>query len=64
MSKVQLIITIENDEQADKVLAVLNEAEAEMQLDFAFDVERRDEKNDPRRIQPTYTVGKDGEPMM
>jgi len=63
MSKVQLIITIENDEQADKMLAVLNEAEAEMQLDFAFDVERREEKNDPRRMKKYYTVG-DGEPMM
>ena len=63
MRKVQLIITIENDEQADKMLAVLNEAEAEMQLDFAFDVERREEKNDPRRMKKYYTDG-DGEPMM
>lgn len=37
---VQLIITIENDEQADKVLKVLNEAEENGELDFAFNTER------------------------
>ena len=39
---VQLIITIENDEQADKVLKVLNEAEENGELDFAFNTERQD----------------------
>ena len=56
MSEVQLIIRIENDEQADKVLAVLNEAEAERQLDFAVNVERREIKTSPHLKDPSYKV--------
>lgn len=62
MRKVQLIITIESDEQADKLLAVLKEAEAEM-LDFAFNVERREIHISPH-LAPTFSVGDDGEPMI
>ena len=40
MSNVQLVITVENDEQADKVLGVLNEGEENGELDFAFDVKK------------------------
>ena len=40
---VKLMITIENDEQVDKVLEVLKEAEEQGELDFPFDVERQDQ---------------------
>ena len=80
MSKVQLIVTIESNEQADKVLSVLNEAEVNGELDFALYVSRRDVKtsphldsvmedtfsysDDPLGIGEYYTVGDDGEPMI
>ena len=38
MEQVRITITVEGDEQAGKVLDVLGEAEAEDQLDFAFEV--------------------------
>ena len=47
---VKLMITIENDEQADKVLEVLKEAEEQGELDFPFDVERQDGDT----IKPTF----------
>ena len=56
MSKVQLIVTIESNEQADKVLSVLNEAEVNGELDFALYVSRRDVKTSPHLKDPSYKV--------
>ena len=64
MSDVQLIITIENDEQADKVLGVLNEGEVNGELDFPFDLQKRVRRTSPHLIQPTFSIGEDGEPMI
>ena len=49
---VKLMITIENDEQADKVLEVLKEAEEQGELDFPFDVERQDSSFDYLPVIP------------
>jgi hypothetical protein len=38
MEQIIVTITVEGDEQAEKVLGVLGEAEAEDELDFAFEV--------------------------
>jgi hypothetical protein len=38
VEQVRITITVEGDEQAEKVLDVLGEGEAEGKLDFAFEV--------------------------
>ena len=38
MEKIIVTITVEGDEQAEKLLDVLGEGEAEGKLDFAFEV--------------------------
>ena len=38
MEQVRITITVEGDEQAEKVLDVIGEGEAEGKLDFAFEV--------------------------
>ena len=63
MRKVQLIITIETDEQADKIEEILNEAEISEDQDFVINVERREIHISPH-LAPTYKVGDDGEPMI
>lgn len=36
-----LIITVENDEQAEQILELLQDAEEECVLDFSFNVEKK-----------------------
>ena len=38
MEQVRITVTVEGDEQAEKVLDVIGEGEAEGKLDFAFEV--------------------------
>ena len=38
MEEIIVTITVEGDEQAEKLLDVLGEGEAEVKLDFAFEV--------------------------
>ena len=49
---VKLMITIENDEQADKMLEVLKEAEEQGELDFQVEVERQDSSFDYLPVIP------------
>ena len=45
MEEIRITITLESDEQAEKVLDVLGEGEAEGKLDFAFEV--RTDRDEP-----------------
>ena len=44
--KKQLIITVETDEQADQINQLIQDAETDGDLDFAFNVERKDADDD------------------
>ncbi len=43
--EITITITVEDDEQAEKVLGVLGEAEAQNELDFAFAVRTERQAN-------------------